>query len=248
MSMITDTDWQKWGKTDPYFGVVSFPEFKSESIAANLDYFFETGRTEITVVLDTIQRLYGETPTGRALDFGSGVGRLVLPLSKHYQQVVGVDISDAMIAEAKQNCVHHNVQNVSFAKSDDALSAVQGRFDLIHSYIVLQHIPIQRGLALTDRMLGLLNPGGIAALHYSTERTLSPLKTIAYALKHDVPLGRNLMNLLQRRKWDAPAMQMNNYKLSDIIRIFEKNGMSDIAIVPEWHSSALTVRVYGKKG
>jgi hypothetical protein len=29
MSMTTDRHWRKWGETDPYFGVVSFPEFKA---------------------------------------------------------------------------------------------------------------------------------------------------------------------------------------------------------------------------
>jgi len=39
--MITDGDWRKWSETDPYFGVVSFPEFKADRIAENVDYFFE---------------------------------------------------------------------------------------------------------------------------------------------------------------------------------------------------------------
>jgi SAM-dependent methyltransferase len=247
MSFVSDSHWRKWGAIDPYFGVVSFPEFKSDRIEENIESFFETGRREIQTVLAEIARRYGETPRKRALDFGSGVGRLVLPLAAQFREVVGVDISEAMIAEARRNCVRADVDNVDFALSDDSLSAVSGRFDLVHSYIVLQHIPVGRGLAMTERMLDLLEPGGVAVLHYSLQRTLSPVRAMTYALKHHVPLGRNLMNLLQGKPWDLPAMQMNNYPLARIIAAFERHGLADIAVIPEWHSTALTARIYGRK-
>ena len=96
-------------------------------------------------------------------------------------------------------------------------------------------------------MLSMLNPGGVAALHYSVQRTLNPMKSIAYRLKHDVPLGRNFLNVVQGRAWSAPAMQMNNYPLADVIRTFDDSGMKDIVVVPEWHSAALTVRIFGRK-
>ena len=247
MSFVSDRDRRKWGRTDPYFGVVSFDEFKAGRIADNRDRFFQTGHREIAVVMHEIARRFGDVAMGRALDFGSGVGRLVLPLAERYESVLGVDISDAMNAEARLNCGTAGVGNAAFAISDDELSGVAGSFDLVHSYIVLQHIPIERGLALTARMLERLAPGGVAALHYSLERTLPPARALVYFLKHHAPLGRNVMNLLQRRRWDAPAMQMNNYPLARILRVFEQHGVGDIAIVPEWQETALTARIYGRK-
>lgn len=247
MSMTTDRHWRKSGETDPYFGVVSFPEFKADRIAENADHFFETGRREIAIVLDKLKRLYGDVPTSRALDFGSDVGRLVLPLSERFDHVVGVDISDAMIAEARKNCAKAGVHNVEFVMSDDALSAVTGPVRSRSELHCYSAYPGRLGLAVTARLLSLLSPGGSAALHYSIQRTLTPAKALAYAIKHKIPVGRNVMNLLQGREWDAPAMQMNNYPLTEIIRIFEKNGLEQIVIVPEWHSSALSARVYGRK-
>ncbi len=247
MSFVSDSDWRKWGETDPYFGVVSYDEFKSDRIAGNRDRFFATGRREIDIVMRDVNAHYGEVARRRALDFGSGVGRLALPLAELYDEVVGVDISAAMIAEARENCLDGGVRNADFVLSDDSLTRVTGSFDLVHSYIVLQHIPVERGLALTAQMLARLAPGGVACLHYSLQRTLPPARELVYALKHRVPGGRIAMNFLQRRAWDAPAMEMNNYPLAAILKVFEQQGLEDAFITPEWQETALTARVYGRK-
>ena len=136
-----------------------------------------------------------------------------------------------MIQEARKNCAAKNVRNVDFVTSDDDLKLITGSFDLVHSYNVLQHIPIGRGLVLTDRLLSLVKPGGVAVLHYSLHRTLSVAKACAYAMKHHVPFGRVAMNLLQARKWDTPAMQMNNYSLANILAVFEKRDMENFVVV-----------------
>ncbi|TAL81956.1 MAG: class I SAM-dependent methyltransferase, partial [Beijerinckiaceae bacterium] len=164
---------------------------------------------------------------------------------RYFDEVVGVDISDAMLAEAKRNCA--GSPNISLIKSDDSLSRINGKFDLVHSYVVLQHIPINRGMQLTQKMLELVEDDGVAALHYSIQRTLSPLKAIVYGIKHHVPFGRQVMNLIQRCDWNLPVMQMNNYPLPEILRCFERNGFEDLIIVPEWHSVALTVWIFGKR-
>ena len=247
MSFVSDSDWRKWGRIDPYFGVVSFDEFKADRIADNRARFFDTGRREIEIALNDIAARYGDVARLRALDFGSGVGRLALPLAERYDEVVGVDISDAMIAEARDNCCDAGARNAHFVLSDDELTRVSGSFDLVHSYIVLQHIPVDRGLALTSQMLSRLAPGGVACLHYSLQRTLPPAREFVYMLKHRAPFGRLVMNLLQRRAWDAPAMQMNNYPLARILRLYAQHGLEDVFVAPEWQETALTARIYGRK-
>jgi hypothetical protein len=47
MSFVDNTDsaWRRWGEIDPYFGVVSFPQFhRSELNEKSLKQFFLTGR------------------------------------------------------------------------------------------------------------------------------------------------------------------------------------------------------------
>jgi SAM-dependent methyltransferase len=247
MSVDTDRHWRRWGETDPYFGVMTFPEFSATRISGNKEHFFETGRRDIARMLHDVQRLYGGFSRSRALDFGCGVGRLVLPLSKYIDHTVGVDISPAMIAEARENCIIAGIHNVQFAVSDDALSAVEGPFDLVHSYNVLQHIPVDRGLTLTANILSRLRPGGVAALHYSIQRTLPLRKAFGYAIRNSIPFGGVLWNIMRLRRWDLPDMQMNNYPLTEIIRTFESNQLGEFFVIPERHADALTVRVYGRK-
>ena len=64
MSFVSDSDWRKWGEIDPYFGVVSFEEFKAERIAGNLERFFATGRREVDTAMREIFAHYGEVAGG----------------------------------------------------------------------------------------------------------------------------------------------------------------------------------------
>jgi SAM-dependent methyltransferase len=241
----TDRHWEQWGAQDPYFAVVTKREFHADVLESNKARFFASGQIDIDLALGYVEKLYGQIPRGRALDFGCGVGRLVVSLARHFGEVVGVDVSDSMLAEAERNCAA--LPNVAFVKSDDALSHVHGAFDLVHSYIVLQHIPTQRGLRLTDRLLRAVRPGGVAVLHFSLARTLGPGKAAVYALKHYVPGGRHVLNILQGRPWDAPGMEMNEYALTDLFNVFAARGFEEIVVVPDVHPTAMTARIFGRR-
>ena len=58
-----------------------------------------------------------------ALDFGCGVGRLVIPLAKISTSAVGIDVSESMLAEARKNCELNSVHNIDLVKSDDAFES-----------------------------------------------------------------------------------------------------------------------------
>ena len=82
------------------------------------------------------------------LDFGCGTGRLVIPLAEIADYVLGLDVSESMLWEARKNCKAHALNNVQLLKSDDTLSCLDGCFDFIHSFIVFQHIPVKRGIRI----------------------------------------------------------------------------------------------------
>jgi SAM-dependent methyltransferase len=119
-------------------------------------------------VLHTCRRQFDRNfKPQRALDFGCGVGRLLVGFAEQVTTVVGVDVSEAMLAEARLNCDRHGHAQVELLLSDDQLSRVEGQFDLIHSVIVFQHIEPVRGRQIAGRLIDLLAPGGIAALHFT---------------------------------------------------------------------------------
>ncbi len=69
--------------------------------------------------------------------------RLVVPLGKRSQAVVGVDVSPGMLAEARENCKKFAVTSARLVDVNEFDSLEPCSFDLVHSFIVLQHIPIR---------------------------------------------------------------------------------------------------------
>jgi len=60
-----------------------------------------------------------------------------------------------MLAEARRNMEEMNIANVTLVGSDDRLSQVPGSYDLVHSHIVLQHIPVRRGMGMIGELLAV---------------------------------------------------------------------------------------------
>lgn len=243
----SDADWEKWGKIDPYYAVVSHDEFRKDSLQNNFQRFFDTGEAYIIQRLDRYQKHFGTIHKGRALDFGSGVGRLVLPLAARFQEVVGVDISDSMLAEARKNAEDMNIKNVRFVKSDDKLSQAQGVFDFVLSYIVLQHIPLSRGVPIIGQLLDKVAPGGGVSLHFSIWRNDNSAKTAAYWARRKVPGVQPLANVALGRPWGEPLMEMNEYPLAKILKMMNQRGFGDAVVDTESHGSILTATIAAQR-
>ena len=84
MNMSTDSDWEMFGKSNPYFGVLTHEKYRSASLTKEAkDEFFETGSAHVSAVFKTIAEKLGRTGGfTRVLDFGCGVGRLLIPFSR----------------------------------------------------------------------------------------------------------------------------------------------------------------------
>ena len=165
----TDVQWRQWGERDPYFGVITQDRFRRQNLTTEaLEEFFHTGRSHAQGILRRCRRQFGaDFAPRRLLDFGCGVGRLLVAFGELVPEVVGVDISEAMLAEARRNCDVRGQGKVQLRMSDAELSQVEGDFDLIHSVIVFQHIEPIRGTALAGKLIDKLRPGGIAVLHFT---------------------------------------------------------------------------------
>lgn len=183
----------------------------------------------------------------RALDFGCGVGRLTLALAKEFDAVVGLDISDAMLAEAKRNAAVENVGNASFFPSDDALSAATGTYDFVGTYIVIQHIPIIRGIPIIANLLDRVAPGGIASIHFSIARNESMIGAAKYWIHRHAPILRQMSSIVRHRRRAEPLMQMNQYPLPEILAMFKDRGFGNILVETEIHGSILTANLISRR-
>ena len=218
--------WEYYGEKDPYFGVTSVGEMRSEALdeAARAE-FFASGEEYISRVWQEIDENFeaGFAPA-RSLDFGCGVGRVAMPIARRSGQVTGIDISEGMLAEARKNAERSNLANLDFVLADETLSRVKGRFDFIHSFVVFQHIRPDAGLRMAQRLIDLMNEDGIGALHFQyANSTAKPEERFRYKLYRDVPGVYALRNLLLGKKKE-PLMPMYSYDLNKIMLMLQKSG------------------------
>ena len=185
----SDRDWEVFGKTDPYFAVLTAPEYHGQLTGEARAKFFESGEKHIETMLSIIRgRLDPAFAPVRALDFGCGVGRLLVALATRCRDVTGVDISPSMLAEARRNCDAAGATNVRLVQGDDELSSVTGSFDFIHSYIVLQHIPVERGELLVRKLAAMLAPDGVAMVHVTYSSGIAGISSrFRYWVRLNVP-------------------------------------------------------------
>ncbi|MFI5300950.1 MAG: class I SAM-dependent methyltransferase [Polyangiales bacterium] len=245
-SLFRDRSWERFGTDDPYWAVLTAPRFRREAMTdADRAEFFESGRVFVGQVLANVTRFFGDdVKRDRALDFGCGVGRIALPLSERCGHVVGVDVARSMLAEARKNATSQARTNVTFVESDDTLSRVEGPFDLVHSVIVFQHIPVALGLQLYARLLDLLAPGGVAACHFVYRQRGSSLKNKLDRVRLTRTPFRQLSNVVEGRAPFAPLMQMNEYDLGDLFAIAADRGVRALHVEQTDHGGYLGAMIY----
>ena len=80
----SDKDWGHFAKLDPYYAVATHEKYHNDNLNAEaLKEFFESGQRHIEEIFKVIHtHLAPAFRPVRALDFGCGVGRLVMPLAE----------------------------------------------------------------------------------------------------------------------------------------------------------------------
>jgi SAM-dependent methyltransferase len=238
----TDAEWERLARKDPYWAVLSSDRFRTGRLTDETrEEFFRSGAEYVDLLVRVIrEHIDPHFAPARALDFGCGVGRVLVPLAQVAERVTGVDISEAMLAEARRNSEARALANVELVKSDDDLSLVAGDYDLVHSALVFQHIPVSRGERLFERLIGKTGHGGVCVAHfpYAMQRRR---RMVALFQRH-VPFATNLMSALKGRGFFAPQMQMNTYDLNRLLVVAQRAGAGEVhlRLIDHWGvSSAL---------
>lgn len=244
--LSTDKAWEKFGRADPYFGVLAHEKFTLEMIDGNRSEFFASGNGAVAQIISRIEGHFGPLRRERALDHGCGVGRLTFPLAQEFAHVVALDVSPSMLVEARANAEAIGHTNITFALSDDRLSNAGGNFDFVNSHMVLQHVPVRRGLRILSALLDQVRQGGGFHFHVSIRTDRLRTRALWWA-SHHIPGIKIWQNICARRPWNAPAMQMNNYPLNRMIALLASRGIADLLISAENHAEFLTLSMTGKK-
>jgi len=244
----SDRDWELFAKTDPYFAVLTAPEYHGRLSSTARAKFFESGEKHIDTMLSIIrERLDPSFAPARAIDFGCGVGRLLIPLAARCTEVTGVDVSPSMLAEARRNCDAVGAKNVRLLQGDDDLSTVTGSFDFVHSYIVLQHIPVERGERLVAKLASILAPGGVGMFHVTYESGLTAGSRFLYWARVSVPGANWALNLVRGRAMSAPLMQLNEYSITRLLDLVCKEGCREVHVRFSDHGGARGALLFARK-
>ena len=153
------------------------------------DKVFQSGREEAVRVLELGS---GE----RVLEVGVGTG-LALPLYPRTAEVIGIDLSEGMLEEARDRINRLGLRHVSVLKMDaSAIQFEDGAFDAVFAPYVMSVVSDPK--RVLSEMKRVCRPGGRIAIvnHFlsrnplkaSLEKVLSPL-SVHVGFRLDTPLG-----------------------------------------------------------
>lgn len=162
--------WNRLARNDPFY--FTFPD-------ASMSDYYRTGESAIA---DLIGRFAPHGPRGHALEIGSGMGRLTLPLARRYERVTAIDICDAYLGYLRLRCESDGVGNVDCGLVSTAWDQPE-RYDLVLSIYVMQHMTSWNIIArYIDTLPRVLRPGGVAILQFDTRPP-----TFGYQLRRHLP-------------------------------------------------------------
>ena len=149
-------DWNNRAKEDAYYYVgFAHPDQDTE-------VFQSTAAPIVAVIEAEFNRLPAPASQCKALEIGCGPGRLMLPLSRHFAEIHGVDVSNEMVARATQLLANAPNAHPHTGTGADLSMFEDDTFDFVYSYAVFQHIPSQAVvLKYLREIQRVLKPRGI---------------------------------------------------------------------------------------
>ena len=233
-----DHHWNALGERDALGAVLTRAD---QEPSWDVDAFFETGRTHIDRIMAGVDRLAPSLHRLRALDFGCGIGRLVFALTDHFDEVHGIDIAESMIAQARQRNTVPQRCHFEVNRRPDLRLFGDNSFDLVHSHLVLQHIPPGLLKRYIPEMVRVLAPGGILVFQLPSE-IVDPTPSFWTAPVEGGPIKRALPRWLVRTyRWckypvfrvAIPHMEVFGMAPDTVIQLVEGSGARVLEVKPD---------------
>lgn len=207
--------WDYYGKHDPYYGVLTSEEFRHGRMSADARArFFKSGEEQVQIMLDRAKSSLGDLKFGVALDYGCGVGRLSRALASRFERVVSVDLSTAMLAEARRNL--SDCPNVSFEHAESMNATA---VDFVLSKLVFQHIEPGLGLSILTRLAARLSEDGAGVIDFPVRYTGGAIRKKLRSLRGAWPFGE-------------PLIPMHLYAVKGIEAALRRGGVRRVHVHP----------------
>lgn len=197
----TEKTWTRLGEEEPHWSVISAERFKQKKLEPHLEEFYASGQGDIATFGAFLARNEVDTSAFESvLEFGCGVGRVTRFLAEHFKRVVACDISPSHLASAQQYLQGLKLDHVELLRlrSLDDLDGPPD-IDAVFSVIVLQHNPPPTMVAILQKLLLRLKPGGVAYFQVPTH-ALDYRFSVDDYLKHGLQAGHVEMHYLPQRR------------------------------------------------
>lgn len=132
------------------------------------------------------------TPNQRILDMGCGTGRHALELGRRGYQVVGVDLSDGMLAQAHAIAQAEGLTSVTFQQADATQYTTDEAFDCVYcvcegslGLIDMGSDPQTHDMTILRNLYAALKPGGLMLI-----TVLNAMRLIRLYQQTDVQAGQ----------------------------------------------------------
>ncbi len=150
-------DWNRRAEEDAHYYVAFGGRAQDEAA------FQATAADVVRALEGDLKRLPAGNPQSRrALEIGCGPGRLMRPMSRHFGEIHGVDVSDQMIGLARERLRDIPHAHVCATSGSDLAPFADASFDFVYSYAVFQHIPSREVVfSYLRECRRVLKPGGL---------------------------------------------------------------------------------------
>ena len=249
MATEPDPRWERFAAREPYFAVLTSPQFLRQNFTPeSRRAFFESGDALVASMFRTIElQLSPYFNPSAILEYGCGAGRLVIPLARRSGRnagsVTAVDRSPAMLEAARQEAGRQAVSNVEFRTPAELFSGDR-TFDFITCYFVLQRLPPDEGLPLLAALLNRLIPRGVGVFHVPFRNTASrPVKALRW-VRQSLPPANALVNVTRGRPAAEPFVRTYTYDLGRVFDVLRTAGIDTMHVVLEPHEGLETALLY----
>lgn len=224
---MTDRHRQQWealGRLDPYWAVIT----ESDKKGGGWDpaEFFASGAREVAGLMDQVSRLGIAPARDVALDYGCGVGRLSRALAERFGEVLAVDHSESMLAEARR--ANAGFANIRFMRNDGrTLSDVGSEsVDFIYSTIALQHAPPDVQRAVIREFARVVRRGGAVVFQTPSSHNL---RTAAGLVQYLV--SNRVLNAARRlRHGKGRVMEVHALPKAEVLELLLASGLTVVEV------------------
>lgn len=111
-----------------------------EQFNQHVQHYLQNGPMGDSELLNRVVQLADPSPSACVLDVACGAGLLAIAFANSVNKVVGVDLSDAMLAEAQKKAARYNLVNISFQYGDsEAIPFANETFDIVTCKLALHY-------------------------------------------------------------------------------------------------------------